>query len=820
MKEPILSKFTTRLKRALKSAMLEAASLKHNKITTLHLLYGISRQEGSIGSHMLASSGIKGNLLKTSLETIKEDIKAKAPLLSKTSKESIEKAAKIAHDQNHKYVGTEHLLAAILESRGNKAIASLKKVGINTEKIERKLKIIMQDTSRFPDLARFFGAPFPFQEKELGLDKKESVLSLFCLDLTEQAKKSKLDPIIGREKEIDRMMNILNRRTKNNPLLIGEAGVGKTAIVYGLAQKIVQGDCPSSLLNKKIMTFDLTATIAGTTFRGEFEGRLKEILNVAKKDPNIILFIDEIHTIIGAGSAQGSLDAANIFKPALSRGELQIIGATTIDEYRKNIEKDAALERRFQPITVKENTARETLEILKGLRGAFEKHHQIKISDNALKAAVYYSKRYITERFLPDKAIDLLDEAASKKRGLKKENHASKIIKNKKEELKKINFEKKEAIQKENYGKALALKKEEKHLNEEIENLSQKKSFKKEDQPLTLESEDIAKITSEITGVPLTNLLKSEKEKLISLENIFNKEIIGQEEAVSIVAKYLRRSRAGIADTNRPLGSFIFLGPSSSGKTEFAKVIGRRFFERKDSLIRIDMSEFGERHTVSRLIGAPAGYIGYEEGGKLTEAVRRNPYSVILFDEIEKAHSDVFNILLQILEEGELTDASGKKVNFKNTVIIMTSNIGTASLKKGGVIGFAKDKKKKGAETEETKEKILSELKERMLPELLSRIDQIIVFRNLDIDDLKKIAVLKLKELQKRLNRKLVSISYDPAFINFIAKKALEENEGARPIRKIIQNEIEDQIAKKILLQKETEPTKIVIKVKKDKIII
>ena len=798
MKVPILDKFTTRLKRALKSATLEAASLRHNKITTLHLLYGISKQEGSVGNNLLLASGIRENFLKTSLETLESNQKARMPTLSTTSKKSIEKAAKIAHEQGHKYVGTEHLLSAILEKKDSQAMKSLKKSNIDIEKLIKKLRIIMQDTSRFPDLARFFGAPFPFQEGK-PKTKKESILSLFCVDITEEALKNKLDPVIGRDNEIERVINILNRRTKNNPVLIGEAGVGKTAIVYGLAQKIAKGDCPSSLLNKKILTLDLTATIAGTTFRGEFEARLKEILNIVKKDPGIILFVDELHTIVGAGSAQGSLDAANIFKPALSRGELQIIGATTLDEYRKNIEKDTALERRFQPVVIRENTSGETLAILKGLRPVFEAHHQLKITEEALEAAVYYSNRYLTDRFLPDKAIDLLDEAASKKRGHQKENQISRIIKNKKEVLKKLNFQKENAIRRENYGDALIIKRKERKIREEIKALSKKELAKERRRRYRLESEDIAKVTSEITGIPLTNLLKSEKEKLVRLEDTFQKEIIGQEEAVKAVSKYLRRARAGIADTNRPLGSFIFLGPTGSGKTEFAKVIARRFFEKKDALVRIDMSEFGEKHTVARLTGAPAGYVGFEEGGKLTETIRRNPYSVVLFDEIEKAHPDIFNILLQIFEEGELTDAAGKKVNFRNTVVILTSNIGTASLKRGGVIGFKQDKKKAWADENEHREKTLAELKEKMSPELLSRIDQIIVFKSLDFSALRKIAALKLKELQKRLKKNSVLISFDDKVKNFIAKQSVQSDEGARPIRRIIQNEIEDQIAKKLL---------------------
>lgn len=817
MPKPILDKFTTRLKRALKAAALEAASLRHNKITTLHLLFGISKQEGSIGNNLLLVNRIRENFLKTNLETLKENQKAKMPTLSSSSKKSIEKATKIAHTEGHKYVGTEHLLAAILENRQNKASRVLNRSKTDVSKLKRKLQIIMQDTSRFPDLARFFGAPFPFQEGE-SKTKKDGVLATFCIELTEEALKNKLDPVIGREKEIERVINILNRRTKNNPVLIGEAGVGKTAIVYGLAQKISKGNCPSSLLNKKILTLDLTATIAGTTFRGEFEARLKEILNIVKKDPNIILFVDELHTIVGAGSAQGSLDAANIFKPALSRGELQIIGATTLDEYRKNIEKDAALERRFQSVIVKENTPKETLAILKGLCPAFERHHQLKITDEAVKAAVYYSNRYLTDRFLPDKAIDLLDEAASKKRGSQKESRLSKIIKDKKEVLKKISLRKEKVIRRENYGKALALKNEEKKLQEEIIGLSKKELNRKKQGHHVLTSEDIAKITSEIIDVPLTNLLSSEKEKLSRLENIFQKEIIGQEGAVKTVSKYLRRARAGIADTNRPFGSFIFLGPSGSGKTEFAKIIARRFFEKKNALIRIDMSEFGEKHTISRLTGAPAGYVGFEEGGKLTETIRRNPYSVVLFDEIEKAHPDIFNVLLQILEEGELTDAAGKKVNFKNTVIILTSNIGTASLKRDGAFGFKQERNKFKDNGNEHREKTLTELKEKMSPELLSRIDQIIVFKTLTFHDLKKITNIKLKELQKRLNKKSISVSFTDSVKNFIAKKASESDEGARPIRKIIQSEIEDQIAKKLLLVKEGKPMVVKIKIDKDKI--
>ncbi len=626
--------------------------------------------------------------------------------------------------------------------------------------------------------------------------------------------------MIGRIREIERLIQILNRRTKNNPVLIGEPGVGKTAIVEGLAHKITSGEVPDSLHKKRILTLDLASMVAGTKYRGEFEEMIKKIIDEAKKNQDIILFIDEFHTVISAGAAEGALDAANILKPALSRGEIQCIGATTLEEYRKYIEKDAALERRFQPIKVEEPSLEETIEILGGIKKNYEDFHSITITSEALAAAAKLSKRYISDRFLPDKAIDLIDEAASKSKI--KRIEFPKEIKELQKDLEKIISKKEKAVSGQDFEKAAEMRDLEISVLEKIKKLKTENIDKKSQKPVKITEEDIAEVVSSWTGIPITRLVEVETKRLLNLDKILKERIIGQDEAVQTIAQAIRRSRTGISDTRRPIGSFIFLGPSGVGKTELAKVLAKYVFETEDALVKLDMSEFMERHNVSRLIGAPPGYVGYEESGKLTEAVRRKPYAVILLDEIEKAHPDVFNILLQILEDGYLTDAKGKRVDFKNTIIIMTSNIGVAELNRQAFVGFQADthdeKKKAENRYKEIKKSILGRLKDNFRPEFLNRIDRIIVFRPLDKNDIRKIVDLQVSDLQERLLEHKTKIKITTKAKDLLAKNGFDPENGARPLRRVIQNIIEDELAERMLTSEIHEGDTIKIDLKDEKI--
>ncbi|MEX1997906.1 MAG: ATP-dependent Clp protease ATP-binding subunit [Candidatus Andersenbacteria bacterium] len=824
MENPIQDKLTSRLKNVLSTAAKVSQELKSRRIGTEHVLYGMMQETGSLAYSILKKFGFTPEFIRTQLEQAEKSAVWKEEL-SPHTRAIFEKGARTAFQYHHRYIGTEHVLFGMLTLKDSTAYKLLEKSPVDVKALTQQVQIVLKSTSHFPDLSNFLGMPVALPPAHQTPAKKGRALppglteggtasdprkqktpaiDYFTQDLTAAAAAGKFDVIIGRTKEIERVMSILNRKTKNNPILIGEPGTGKTAIVTGLAQRIASGQVPPKLQGKRILSLDMTSILAGTTFRGEFEERVKELMRELEANKNTILFIDEIHTIVGAGSAGGSLDAANMLKPVLARGEVSIIGATTLDEFRKHVEKDAALERRFQPVQVKEPTPAETITILEGAREAYEQHHGLTVTDEAIQAAVEMSVRYIPDRFLPDKAFDLLDEAAATLQLKIAGSNEAKEAHGLKQELEKLRLKKEEAIEAENYEEALQAKRQEDALTEKLAAFARKATAENEAKRPSITTENIAKVVADATGVPVTRLLKSESKKLAKLEDVLRQHVIGQEEAITVVARYVRRSRAGIAHPNRPLGSFIFLGPTGVGKTETAKVLAREVFENAEALIRVDMSEFMEGHAVSRLIGAPAGYVGYEEGGKLTEKIRRQPYSIVLFDEIEKAHRDITNILLQILDEGQLTDAHGRTVNFRNTIIIMTSNIGSAQLAQQARMGFALPEESIAREAaeqryEEMKETVLHELSDHMAPELLGRIDQVVVFAPLSRNDLLRITDLHVRELQERLNIKHIKLDVSKGVREEIADKAFAVGKGARPIRQIVQELLEDPIAHSVI---------------------
>lgn len=816
----ITSKFTEHAKNIINLADEREKNVE--KITLLDWLLLIMREEGSLGAHILYN-------FKITKESVEEAIarQRQNPAVGEgehfTLEEIIVKAAMVAKEQKSGYVGTEHFLFAILLAKSRVLGDFLLSRKINADDVKRSTKSILDNTNKFPDAAKILniimnqkgdvssGGMMPSANGMIPLggmpgqkiieEEQLSPLEFFCIDLTHEAAKKKIGPIIGREKELKRVMNILNRKTKNNPILIGEPGVGKTAIVEALAIRINEGRVPFNLLAKKVLMLDMGSLIAGSMFRGEFEARLKEILREIDKDDKTILFIDEVHTIVGAGSAAGSLDAANILKPALSGGKLQCIGATTLSEYRKYFAKDAALERRFQPITVEEPSAEETIKMLVGLKKSYENYHQVVITFDAIEAAVNLSVRFVPERFLPDKAIDLIDEAASYLVNFDSDESQWVKIKAFLAEKNRIIIAKDKTVEEEKYEEALMLKKEEDDLVQKIKKLKEE-ARKTESRKKTkiLDARVISKIATDIIGVPKEDMNEYETKKMKNLEKILSSNVIGQNKAIGALAKVIRRHRANISNPNRPIGSFIFIGPTGVGKTELVKVLAQELFGSQRNLIKIDMSEFMERHNVSRLLGAPPGYVGFEEGGKLTEQVRLKPYSVVLFDEIEKAHPEVVNILLQILEDGVLSDAQGKKINFKNTIIILTSNLGSEEFtSSASALGFsgAEGDKKLHDRFEAIKNKTLAALKEKFKPELLNRIDEVIVFNALDLTRLEKITTLRFKEFAARLKNNKISIA--KAAIKKIAKMSLSPAYGARMIRKNMQDLIEDPIAEKII---------------------
>jgi ATP-dependent Clp protease ATP-binding subunit ClpC len=780
------------------------ASLKHADaiarasgsayIGTEHLMLGVLAQEGSMGAKILEGAGITLDRARLALnltpKTLVINMGAKG--LSETAKLTLKMAWEIAQEFNQDYCGTEHILYSILSQKNARATTLLRDMSVNVDGLSNEVEQFL-NRQQYEE-----GSGPSGNTKKRGKNGKKTALEFFGTDLTELAREDKLDPVVGREPQIRRVITILNRRTKNNPVLIGEPGVGKTAIVEGIAQRIVKEEVPDSLLDKRIITLDLAGMIAGTKYRGEFEDRLKKVIAELEDDKNTIVFIDELHLIVGAGAAEGSMDAGNILKPSLARGKIHMIGATTTDEYSKHVEKDAALERRFQPVQVPETTINESIAILKGLRKHYEEFHGVKVSDEVLNDTVTFAHRYINDRYMPDKAIDLLDETAAHLRVNKGKTPPE--LRQLQKELKLANTRIEEAVDNEDYEKAAREKQQASQVTEQIKELEAKHKTGK---PINIDPNDVADTVARMTGVPVTKVIRSEAKHLVNLEKSLGKYIIGQDEAVETVSRAVRRSRSGISSEKRPIGSFVFLGPTGVGKTELARILAREFFGSDEALIKIDMSEFAEHHTVARLVGAPAGYVGYDDGGQLTDKIRRQPYSVVLFDEIEKAHPDVFNMLLQILEDGVLSDAKGRKIDFTNTIVIMTSNIGAEKLQKEASFGFGAIKSADLDNLDElhaaNKSKVQEELKKTMRPELLNRIDKTIVFRALTKKDALRILDLQLEDLRERLVKKGIGLSVSKAAKEHLLEQGYDSMNGARPMRRLLQETLEDAIAAGLL---------------------
>mgnify|MGYP000548776013 CR=1 FL=1 len=788
--------FTEKANKALNLAIESAEEMRHNYVGTEHILYGLVKEGSGVAATALNECGVTEDALREKLESINGTmslVELTPDDFTPRTKRVLRAAVIISSKTGYTYVGTEHLLLAILSESDSYAVAFLEELGVSVERLAQAVSKGMQGGAD-----EGFGG-FENESAPNGLQKGGSALDKFGRDLTQAAKNGEIDPVIGREKEIQRVIQILSRRTKNNPVLIGEPGVGKTAVAEGLALEIAKGNVPEILKDKRVVSLDLTGMVAGAKYRGDFEERIKAAIDEVKKSKNTILFIDELHTIVGAGAAEGSADAANILKPSLARGDFQVIGATTLNEYRKYIEKDAALERRFQPVKVGEPTPEQAVQILKGLRDSYEAHHKVKITDEAINAAVTLSSRYIADRYLPDKAIDLIDEGASKVRLASLTSPDN--VKELEDEIADYEKEKASAINEQDFERAARLRDEQKELQTKLDDAKKKWQEQQKGNSGEVTAEDIAKIVSEWTGIPVVQLTKEESERLLNMENVLHERVIGQSEAVTAIAKAIRRGRVGLKDPKRPVGSFIFLGPTGVGKTELCKALAEAMFGDENAMLRLDMSEYMEKHTVSKLIGSPPGYVGFEEGGQLTEKVRRKPYSVVLFDEIEKAHPDVFNMLLQILEDGRLTDSQGRTVDFKNTVIIMTSNVGARLItEKQSSLGFnSENENVEESEKKDIKELVTGELRKVFRPEFLNRVDDIIVFNKLNKDEIKQIAVKMLKTLENRLDKMNIKISFTDNAVSEIADKGFDENYGARPLRRAIQNEIEDPLSEQML---------------------
>ena len=803
--------FTGRANRVLEIAKEFSITHNYSFVGTEHILYGLVKEGEGLASKILTSQGLKPEYVEEEIlridgvmNTLESD-----PEFTPRAKRIIENSAKEAMRMGQNYVGTEHILLALMREIDSVAVRILIDTNIDPQRIFADLLRLLSEDS---PVANYSDSSF-----SSSVDTNTPTLNQYGKNLTALAKESKLDPVIGRKNEIQRIIEILSRRTKNNPVLIGEPGVGKTAVVEGLAQMIVDNKVPEILKNKKVVSLDMSAMIAGAKYRGDFEERLKNVLQEIKKAGNIILFIDEMHTIIGAGAAEGAMDAANILKPLLSRGEIQIIGATTLNEYRKHIEKDAALERRFQTVIVDEPTTEDTVKILSGLKDKYEAHHKVKITDEAIKAAVDLSERYINDRFLPDKAIDLIDEACSKIK-LRTVTMPKNIL-DMENKIEKVSKEKEEAIISQSFEKAAKLRDEEKELKDKVNKARENWKKKEENKEASVNAEDIANVVSAWTKIPVTKLTKTESEKLKNLDLELKKRVIGQDDAVEALARAIKRARVGLQNENRPIGSFMFLGPTGVGKTELTKALAENLFGNENQLIRLDMSEFMEAHSVSKLIGSPPGYVGYDEGGQLTEQVRRKPYSIVLFDEIEKAHPDVFNMLLQILDDGRLTDSTGRTVSFKNTVIIMTSNAGARNIIEHHSIGFM-NKEDSKKDYEKTRDEVMAELKKIFRPEFLNRLDDIIVFKKLSNESIEKITKIMLDEFIKRLEKKNIKVDVSDDVIKYISKVGFDDTYGARPLRRAIQSKIEDKFAEEMLDGNIKEDSNVKIDLNDDKIVI
>ena len=791
-----MERFTQRARRVLSLAHQEAERMKQDKIGTEHLLMGLLLEDGGVAGRVLRELGLETDRVREMVERVSGfgDYSGDKIELSESVQEVLEFAIEEARRMGHHYIGTEHLLLALIRTTGGLSNDVLRKMGVTSEQIRRQTRRVLQEgssTSSSPSAKRREIKKKPEPERS-----KTPLIDQLAVDLTNLAEEGKLDPVIGRQMEIERVIQILARRTKNNPALIGEPGVGKTAIVEGLAQRIIDGDVPGPLLGKKLLQLDVGSLVAGTMYRGQFEERLKRVIDELKAS-EAILFIDEVHMLVGAGSAGSSVDAANILKPALSRGELQVIGATTLEEYRKHIESDAALERRFQPITVEEPSAEEAIQILRGIRPAYEEHHRLNISDEAIESAVRLSERYVSERFLPDKAIDLIDESASRVR-MYKSSSAQKtkiVIK----ELREVRQKHSLAVEDGRLEEAQELLEKQMDLEDDLEKLST--VWDRETSPVVTEN-DIAEVVNMWTGVPVMQLAQEESERLLRMENELNKQIIGQDEAISVISKAVRRGRSGLKDPRRPIGSFIFLGPTGVGKTEFTKALAKFLFGSEDALIQLDMSEFMERHNVSRLVGAPPGYIGFEDAGQLTEAIRRKPYSIVVFDEIEKAHPETHNMLLQIMEEGHLSDARGHKVDFRNTIIVMTSNIGADVIKRQSSLGFHTQKDESLEEKEaydEMSKKLQEALKRVFRPEFINRLDGVIIFRMLNRENIRAIVSLELDKLAERLEDHQIKLLPSERAVEFLSEEGYDPDMGARPLRRVIQQKVEDKLSDALL---------------------
>ena len=809
-----LERFTQRARRVLTLAQENAESMHHNYVGTEHLLLGLLEEESGVASRVLQDLELSTRrvkeLIKRMSDTSRRGFRTSMELTPRT-KRVIELAVEEARRMGHHYIGTEHLLLGLIRQGESVALDILKQSGLSPERIR-------QETQKAIKNNPIHAGGQEKDEKKRGKKSKTPLVDQLATDLTSKAQEGKLDPVIGRQMEIERVIQILSRRTKNNPALIGEPGVGKTAIVEGLAQRIVNGETPEPLLDKRVLQLDVGSLVAGTMYRGQFEERLKRVIEELKESDSI-LFIDEVHMLVGAGSAGSSVDAANILKPALARGELQCIGATTLDEYRRNIESDAALERRFQPIIVEEPSIEETINILHGIRQAYEDHHKLHISDEALEAAAYLSARYVSDRFLPDKAIDLIDETAARVRMYK--SPLSNNLRESFGELREVQKERQQALKEARYEDAADLRERERELQEKVEQL--RLGWQDMDAGPAVTDRDISEVLSMWTGIPVMQIASEESERLLHMEEALHERIVGQIEAINTIAKAVRRARAGLKDPKRPIGSFIFLGPTGVGKTELTKALAEFVFGSEEALVQLDMSEFMERHSVARLVGAPPGYVGYEDAGQLTEALRRRPYSIVVFDEVEKAHPEAFNMLLQIMEEGQLSDARGRKVDFRNAIIIMTSNVGADMIKRQTALGFVqKDETEKDQKRdyEEMRDKLMGQLKRVFRPEFLNRVDATIVFKSLTKDEITQIVDLELDKVRERLEERQIEMEVTDAAKSVLADEGYDPDYGARPLRRVIQYRVEDAMSDDLLAGKFQEGNKVIVDAEDGKIVL